>query len=301
MEVSFAVKKMPQLSDIRDDAAPDDAAPDDAAPDHAAPDDAVPEHARHDGALADERSPGNAPPGVARPEPAASADSAPVADDASAGKMPGGLPPAGEASGGLAPAGRAPGGLPPAGEAPGGQAPAEEAPAGQAPGEPPLPGEAPGGRATGGAGKRSPKKPGRGPARRFARERVLQALYQWDLAAAESSTVRREFVQFQDMSRVDVDYFERLFKGISHDVERVDEPLAAALDRPLADVDPIERAVLRIATFELVEVLETPARVIINEGVEITKRFGADNGHRYVNGVLDKLAKSLRPLEMRRG
>ena len=291
MEVSFAVKKMPQLSDIRDDAAPDDA---------------VPEHARHDGALADERSPGNAPPGVARPEPAASADSAPVADDASAGKMPGGLPPAGEASGGLAPAGRAPGGLPPAGEAPGGQAPAGqapagEAPAGQAPGEPPLPGEAPGGRATGGAGKRSPKKPGRGPARRFARERVLQALYQWDLAAAESSTVRREFVQFQDMSRVDVDYFERLFKGISHDVERVDEPLAAALDRPLADVDPIERAVLRIATFELVEVLETPARVIINEGVEITKRFGADNGHRYVNGVLDKLAKSLRPLEMRRG
>ena len=296
MEVSFAVKKMPQLSDIRDDAAPDDA---------------VPEHARHDGALADERSPGNAPPGVARPEPAASADSAPVADDASAGKMPGGLPPAGEASGGLAPAGRAPGGLSPAGEAPGGQAPggqapagqapAGEAPAGQAPGEPPLPGEAPGGRATGGAGKRSPKKPGRGPARRFARERVLQALYQWDLAAAESSTVRREFVQFQDMSRVDVDYFERLFKGISHDVERVDEPLAAALDRPLADVDPIERAVLRIATFELVEVLETPARVIINEGVEITKRFGADNGHRYVNGVLDKLAKSLRPLEMRRG
>jgi len=296
VEVSFAVKKMPQLSDIRDDAAPDDAAPDDAAPDHAAPDDAVPEHARHDGALADERSPGNAPPGVSRPEPAASADSAPVADDASAGKMPGGLPPAGEASGGLAPAGRALGGLPPAGEAPGGQAPA-----GQAPGEPPLPGEAPGGRATGGAGKRSPKKPGRGPARRFARERVLQALYQWDLAAAESSTVRREFVQFQDMSRVDVDYFERLFKGISHDVERVDEPLAAALDRPLADVDPIERAVLRIATFELVEVLETPARVIINEGVEITKRFGADNGHRYVNGVLDKLAKSLRPLEMRRG
>ena len=150
----------------------------------------------------------------------------------------------------------------------------------------------------GGGGQR---KPGRGPARRFARERALQALYQWDLADAESSTVRHEFVRHQDMSRVDVEYFERLFRGVSHDVEKVDGSLGEALDRPIVELDPIERAVLRIAAFELAEVLETPARVIINEGVEITKRFGADNGHRYVNGVLDGLAATLRPLEMRRG
>lgn len=149
----------------------------------------------------------------------------------------------------------------------------------------------------GGAGGR----PARGPARRFARERALQALYQWDLADAESSTVRREFIERQDMSRVDVDYFERLFRGVSHDVDTIDAHLAGALDRPIAEVDPIERAVLRIAAFELAEVLETPARVVINEGVEITKRFGADNGHRYVNGVLDGLAATLRPLEMPRG
>ena len=146
-----------------------------------------------------------------------------------------------------------------------------------------------------------PKKTPRGPARRFARERALQALYQWDVAAAESSTVRREFLERQDMSRVDVAYFERLFRGVSHDVEKVDAALAGALDRPLQEVDPIERAVLRVAAFELAEVLETPARVVISEGVEITKRFGADNGHRYVNGVLDALATILRPLEMRRG
>jgi len=148
---------------------------------------------------------------------------------------------------------------------------------------------------------RGARKPARGPARRFARERALQALYQWDMADAESSSVRREFIERQDMSRVDVDYFERLFRGVSHDVEKVDASLADALDRPLAEVDPIERAVLRVAAFELADVLETPARVVINEGVEITKRFGADNGHRYVNGVLDRLAAVLRPLEMRRG
>ena len=158
-----------------------------------------------------------------------------------------------------------------------------------------------GGRASRGGRRKGKGSTARGPARRFARERALQALYQWDMADAESSTVRREFIERQDMSRVDVDYFERLFRGISHDVEKVDATLADALDRPLDEVDPIERAVLRIAAFELAEVLETPARVVINEGVEITKRFGADNGHRYVNGVLDGLASTLRPLEMRRG
>lgn len=145
------------------------------------------------------------------------------------------------------------------------------------------------------------RQPSRTRARRHARERALQALYQWDLADAESSTVRREFLDRQDMSRVDVEYFERLFRGVSHAVDKVDEALGEALDRPIDNVDPIERAVLRIAAFELAEVPETPVRVIINEGVEITKRFGADNGHRYVNGVLDRLAAALRPLEMRRG
>jgi len=154
--------------------------------------------------------------------------------------------------------------------------------------------------AGGRGGGRGRGKPSRSQARRFARERALQALYQWDMAGSESSTVKREFLERQDMTRVDVAYFERLFKGVSHAVEAVDSALADGLDRPLVEVDPIERAILRIAAYELVHVLDTPARVIINEGVEITKRFGADNGHRYVNGVLDRLASQLRPIEMRR-
>jgi len=143
------------------------------------------------------------------------------------------------------------------------------------------------------------KKTSRTQQRRYARERALQALYQWDVGNAESTEVREQFLLTQDMSRVDVDYFVELFNGVSHDPDKVDTAMVDALDRPLDDLDPIERAVLRVAVFELTHRPDIPARVVINEGVEITKRFGADKGHRYVNGVLDKLAKLLRPLEMK--
>ena len=142
------------------------------------------------------------------------------------------------------------------------------------------------------------KKTSRTQQRRYARERALQALYQWDIGNAQSSDVRKQFLDTQDMSRVDVDYFVELFNGISHDPDVVDTAMADALDRPIDDLDPIERGVLRVAVFELMQRPDIPARVVINEGVEITKRFGADKGHRYVNGVLDKLAKQLRSGEM---
>ena len=146
---------------------------------------------------------------------------------------------------------------------------------------------------------RRQKKPGRSQARRHARERALQALYQWDLSGAQASSIRQEFLDTQEMGRVDVDYFVLLFNGVSHDPDGVDAALKDSLDRPILDLDPVERAVLRIAAFELTQRADIPARVIINEGIEITKRFGADKGHHYVNGVLDKLAKSLRASEMR--
>jgi len=141
------------------------------------------------------------------------------------------------------------------------------------------------------------KKTSRTQQRRYAREKALQALYQWDIGNAQSSDVREQFLQTQDMSRVDVDYFTELFNGVSHDPDVVDEAMINALDRPLTDLDPIERAVLRIAVYEFQHRLDVPVRVVINEGIEITKRFGADKGHRYVNGVLDKLAAVLRPQE----
>lgn len=143
------------------------------------------------------------------------------------------------------------------------------------------------------------KKVSRSQARRFARERALQALYQWDVSAGESYDVRTQFMQEQDMSRVDVDYFVLLFNGVSHQPDDIDEAMKSALDRDITDLDPIERAVLRIATYELTQCPDIPARVVINEGIEITKRFGADKGHTYINGVLDKLANTVRSLEMK--
>jgi len=102
------------------------------------------------------------------------------------------------------------------------------------------------------------------------------------------------------MSRVDVDYFVLLFNGVSHQPQVLDDAMSGSLDRGINDLDPVERAVLRIATYELTQCLDIPARVVINEGIEITKRFGADKGHTYINGVLDKLAKDVRGLEMTR-
>lgn len=144
------------------------------------------------------------------------------------------------------------------------------------------------------------KKVSRSQSRRYARERALQALYQWDMSTAQSSDVRTQFMDEQDMTRVDVEYFTQLFNGVSHNPEEVDEAMKGSLDRDIDALDPIERAVLRIATYELTQCLDIPARVVINEGIEITKRFGADKGHRYINGVLDKLAAEVRPLEMKK-
>jgi len=137
-------------------------------------------------------------------------------------------------------------------------------------------------------------------ARRFARERALQALYQLELSGGEVSGVREEIIARQEMSLVDEDYFVKLFNTVALDPDAIDKQLAPALDRPIDELDPIERCVLRISTCEFVHHLDIPARVIINEAIEITKRFGADQGHKYINGVLDKLAIVLRSTEMKK-
>lgn len=136
--------------------------------------------------------------------------------------------------------------------------------------------------------------------RRFARERVLQALYQLELSGGEASAVRSEIVTRQQMSLVDEDFFVSLYDKVAQNPGAIDKLLLPALDRPVEDLDPIERCVLRISTCEFVHHQEVPARVVINEAIEITKRYGADQGYKYVNGVLDKLAIVLRPTEMKK-
>lgn len=136
-------------------------------------------------------------------------------------------------------------------------------------------------------------------ARSRARRRALQALYAWELSGSSVEAVITQFRHEQDMEVADLEYFEDLLHGVGAHVAELDAALRPHLDREVEEVDPIERAVLRMAAYELKYRLDVPYRVVINEAIEVTKRFGADHGHTYVNGVLDQLAGELRVAEKR--
>jgi N utilization substance protein B len=106
-----------------------------------------------------------------------------------------------------------------------------------------------------------------------------------------------QFQNEQDMEVADTEYFEDLVRGVEANLATIDQALAAYLDRDIAQVDPIERAVLRIAAYELRHRIDVPYRVVINEAIETTKRFGSEHGHTFVNGVLDHAAAAWRPAE----
>jgi transcription antitermination protein NusB len=136
-------------------------------------------------------------------------------------------------------------------------------------------------------------------ARSRARRRALQALYAWQMSGSSMKSVIDQFRHEQDMEVADVEYFEDLLRGVEKNVDTIDEALKPYIDRDVAQIDPIERAALRLAAYELKYRPDVPYRVIINEAIEVTKRFGADHGHSYVNGVLDKLAAQVRVVEKR--
>lgn len=136
-------------------------------------------------------------------------------------------------------------------------------------------------------------------ARSRARRRALQALYAWQLSGSHMNAVIEQFRHEQDMEVADLEYFEDLLRGVEKNVDALDICLRPHLDREVAQVDPIERAALRLAAYELKYRPDVPYRVVLNEAIEVTKRFGADHGHSYVNGVLDKLAADLRAIEKR--
>lgn len=138
----------------------------------------------------------------------------------------------------------------------------------------------------------------RGGARRRARAAAVQALYQWHMTGQDAAEIEAQFLadRLVDEARpVDRGFFHDLLHGVVDRAERLDRRLEPLLDRPIARVDPVERAILRLGAFELVERAEIPTGVTINEAVELAKTFGGENGHRYVNGVLDRLARDVRP------
>jgi N utilization substance protein B len=134
-------------------------------------------------------------------------------------------------------------------------------------------------------------------ARSRARRRAAQAVYAWQVGGNFMRDVIEEFRHEQDMEIADLEYFEDLLRGVEKHCAELDAGLAPWLDRDIAQVDPIERAILRLAAYELRHRLDVPYRVVLNEAVEVAKRFGAEHGHTYVNGVLDKAAREWRVAE----
>jgi N utilization substance protein B len=133
--------------------------------------------------------------------------------------------------------------------------------------------------------------------RRKARHFGLQALYQWTLSDASLVDIDAEFRVDNDFRHTDGEYFQALLRGVMEDVESLEALFSPLLDRALDDLDPIERNLLRMGTFELKERIDVPYKVVINEALSVAKKFGATESHRYINGILDKVASELRTVE----
>jgi N utilization substance protein B len=130
-----------------------------------------------------------------------------------------------------------------------------------------------------------------------ARQAAIQALYQWQLTGQPPEDIERDFISDSELSGVDVEYFRHLVREVPRRQQALDDRLGPCLDRELREVDPVERAILRVGAFEFECHPEIPYRVVINEAVELAKTFGAEQGHKFVNAVLDRLAVRLRPDE----
>lgn len=130
-----------------------------------------------------------------------------------------------------------------------------------------------------------------------ARRRALQALYAWQMSGGTAQQIIAQFAHEQAHEIADLVYFEDLVTGVMKNVRELDAALQPFLDRTVEEVDPIERAALRIAAYELRHRVDVPYRVVLNEAIDITKRFGSEHGHTFVNGVLDHAAAAWRTAE----
>lgn len=130
--------------------------------------------------------------------------------------------------------------------------------------------------------------------RRRARRRALQALYQWRLTGQDAGEILAQFREEQDFSNVDTELFATLVRKVSRDQAVIDEKIEPFLDRPLSQLDVIEHVILSIGAYELLYSIEVPYQVVIDEAINLAKLFGAEQGHSYINGVLDKAARQWR-------
>lgn len=136
-------------------------------------------------------------------------------------------------------------------------------------------------------------------ARTNARKAAVQALYQWQMAGHNLPEIERQFLEEERLKDAQKSYFVEIFYGVPKNLEVIDQALSEFVDRPVDSIDPVERAILRIGTYELLNRLDMPYRVVLNESINLAKYFGADGSHKYVNGILDKIAQKIRVVEVK--
>jgi N utilization substance protein B len=134
--------------------------------------------------------------------------------------------------------------------------------------------------------------------RKIAREFTVQGVYAWLVGGADVTLIAANLADDEQFKRADQDYFRTLLYGVIKEEAALGERITPLLDRPLAELSPIERGILLIGAYELLHCPDVPWRVAINEGVELAKKFGGTDGHKYINGVLDKLAQDVRAVEI---
>jgi len=127
--------------------------------------------------------------------------------------------------------------------------------------------------------------------RHLARRNAAQALYQWDITGQDASSILANFIHDERLKGRYREYFEKLIKEIPENIEKLDDMIASHADRPVDRLDPLEKAILRIGTYEILYQIDVPHSVVVNEAIEMAKLFCADHGYKYVNGVLDKVVK----------
>lgn len=135
--------------------------------------------------------------------------------------------------------------------------------------------------------------------RHRARRLLVQALYQWQMSQANIADIELQYLSNEENTKkLDIDYFREILHAIPGAIDTLEELLIPHLDRPLKNLDPIELTILRLGSYELTQRIDIPYKVVLNEALELAKIYGAEDSHKYINGILDKLAKQVRQLEV---
>jgi len=130
--------------------------------------------------------------------------------------------------------------------------------------------------------------------RHNARKAAVQALYQWDITKQAAADIEKQFSQIHDMQNIDVKYLREIMVQVPKSENSLEQAISPFIDREFASLDPVERAILRLGAYELMHRDDVPTKVVLNEMIELAKVFGAEHSYKFINGVMDKLARKLR-------